>query len=720
MFKFESGKECSFSINGHAFKTVAASKLKDQGTIQETDITVARFLQTLDNDGDPDNGIVITETVANAIAKVPSSVADFTTLDAQLAMVDSYEGKSVSIQEAREHLDKSIAIVTANATASATSIKEGDAITLSASTSTISRGTISSYEWTEGGARLSTSESFTKNDFSLGNHTLTLTIKDATGVEATDTITFTVTSAAPATIWDGVAALSESADHKLYVTSDTDKIYIKLEGENLDNFQFFIDSDNSRVSGLQTGTYGENGLDYVIKNDGLYKLIHQNDFSTQLVQAMSYESLDGAIEVVVDRTKFDYLAAEFGVMAFYPTDTTKNLPVSGAITNFTDAHFDTGQKDNVAPVITITGANPLVLNVGDTYSESGASAMDIIEGAVTASVRSSDVDTATAGFYTVVYTATDGTNEANASRIVEVQGASSQSTLEVKNMGALSESVVINHQTGLVWVNDNTKAAESQAETRGCIIIGEEVAYTDLEGMLKGYCENSDYAGFTDWRVPTSLEMSKFTVQMKQEGKTPGMARSGCTRALSIDDNTTVKAVWTHNLNQPGLIETGTLTPSGGRCVRGPVDTSTGNFSIREIGTEKDRVIVDTSKNLAWVNENNVSKYACLAIHFDKPEEYNTSKTFCSQLDHAGIGAGFWRDPTSAELSDFVKDTTAAHLLPGYEAPCKRLLARDADGEKAISTRFDTVKPLGEVSVLEQPLTSNIGLRCVTDATNLP
>lgn len=58
---------------------------------------------------------------------------------------------------------------------------------LSASLSTTS-GIIVSYEWKEGNTVLSNSETFKKSDFTVGDHQITLTVKDNRGTISTDTI----------------------------------------------------------------------------------------------------------------------------------------------------------------------------------------------------------------------------------------------------------------------------------------------------------------------------------------------------------------------------------------------------------------------------------------------------------------------------------------------------------------------------------------------------
>jgi len=63
--------------------------------------------------------------------------------------------------------------------------------------------------------------------------------------------------------------------------------------------------------------------------------------------------------------------------------------------------------DTTAPVITLTGESNINLNVGDSYTEAGATAVDDVDGEV-AVVISGSVDTSIAGTYTITYNASDG------------------------------------------------------------------------------------------------------------------------------------------------------------------------------------------------------------------------------------------------------------------------------------------------------------------------
>ena len=69
----------------------------------------------------------------------------------------------------------------------------------------------------------------------------------------------------------------------------------------------------------------------------------------------------------------------------------------GAISALTDE----GYNDNVPPVITVNGSNPVTIELGADYSDAGATAADL-SGAVTVT-SSGTVDTSTVGTYHYIF-----------------------------------------------------------------------------------------------------------------------------------------------------------------------------------------------------------------------------------------------------------------------------------------------------------------------------
>ncbi|MFA5998244.1 MAG: immunoglobulin-like domain-containing protein [Candidatus Paceibacterota bacterium] len=90
----------------------------------------------------------------------------------------------------------------------------------------------------------------------------------------------------------------------------------------------------------------------------------------------------------------------------------------------------TASSDTTAPVVTLVGEAATQLTVGDTFTDLGATALDDVDGDLTASiVVSGAVDTATEGSYSLTYAATDAAgNIGSASRLVSVVASTTVAT----------------------------------------------------------------------------------------------------------------------------------------------------------------------------------------------------------------------------------------------------------------------------------------------------
>jgi hypothetical protein len=100
-----------------------------------------------------------------------------------------------------------------------------------------------------------------------------------------------------------------------------------------------------------------------------------------------------------------------------PTKANKDIKIGEIKYRFEVTAFI---PDTTPPVITLNGANPLQLFIGQTYEEKGATAVDEIDGNISVEI-SGTVDTSTAGNYTVTYSATDTSgNQSQTTRTVIV------------------------------------------------------------------------------------------------------------------------------------------------------------------------------------------------------------------------------------------------------------------------------------------------------------
>ncbi|MEY3480303.1 MAG: hypothetical protein RIQ71_1078 [Verrucomicrobiota bacterium] len=99
---------------------------------------------------------------------------------------------------------------------------------------------------------------------------------------------------------------------------------------------------------------------------------------------------------------------------------TINYSAIDAAGNTASATRTVNVVDTTAPVITVLGDNPLVLAVGSTFNDPGATATDNVDGSVTVA-SSGSVNTAVVGTYTINYSAIDAAgNTASATRAINV------------------------------------------------------------------------------------------------------------------------------------------------------------------------------------------------------------------------------------------------------------------------------------------------------------
>ena len=69
--------------------------------------------------------------------------------------------------------------------------------------------------------------------------------------------------------------------------------------------------------------------------------------------------------------------------------------------------------DITPPVITLNGSSTIQLNVGDTWTDPGATATDETDGDITSSITvSGTVNTSTLGTYTLIYSVADAASNA--------------------------------------------------------------------------------------------------------------------------------------------------------------------------------------------------------------------------------------------------------------------------------------------------------------------
>ena len=109
-FTFEKGADCAFSIGDLLLRKVNASALRDKVSILEDNATTAQLLQSLDSDGNAENGIHIAKESASLFREIAQKTAptDELKLDEIVTKIknrdSNFKGRFVSKEEAMMHL----------------------------------------------------------------------------------------------------------------------------------------------------------------------------------------------------------------------------------------------------------------------------------------------------------------------------------------------------------------------------------------------------------------------------------------------------------------------------------------------------------------------------------------------------------------------------------------------------------------------------------------
>ena len=111
-FQFEKGQDCTFELGGLLLRTVSASSLSNNVVIFEDNENVAQLLQSCDADGNADNGITISDEIANIISEsnltaTPTNELVVNNLVEEIKTKStSFTGRFVSKEEASLHVNQ--------------------------------------------------------------------------------------------------------------------------------------------------------------------------------------------------------------------------------------------------------------------------------------------------------------------------------------------------------------------------------------------------------------------------------------------------------------------------------------------------------------------------------------------------------------------------------------------------------------------------------------
>src|SRR5690606_4369968 len=147
-----------------------------------------------------------------------------------------------------------------------------------------------------------------------------------------------------------------------------------------------------------------------------------------VVGDVSLDSVTDVIALTATGTHQIYAGAANSAFTLHPQQFSSPAPAGGALGDFNndgrpdlalaaaagvqlflnDGRGNLGPGDIDPPVLTLSGPATVALNVGETYTDAGATANDALDGNVSSRiVATSTVDTAVIGSYTVTYNVTD-------------------------------------------------------------------------------------------------------------------------------------------------------------------------------------------------------------------------------------------------------------------------------------------------------------------------
>ena len=170
--------------------------------------------------------------------------------------------------------------------------------------------------------------------------------------------------------------------------------------------------------------------------------------------------------------------------------------------------LDGSVSDTTAPVITLSGDNPLTMEVNISFTEPGYSAVDDMEGNLTSAVVvTGTVDTSTVGSYTLSYNVSDTSGNAatEVTRTVNVMAALEAPTISLASgTYTLAQTVTINHPVPgvrIYYTLDNTWIPYND-DSVGSIYSGEItvsepttlIARAFLDGLNSSPGTREDYA----------------------------------------------------------------------------------------------------------------------------------------------------------------------------------------------------------------------------------
>ena len=314
--------------------------------------------------------------------------------------------------------------------------------------------------------------------------------------------------------------------------------------------------------------------------------------------ATALDNVDGVVTATTTSNNVDPLTIGTYTVAYSAIDAALNNATAVRDVNVVAA----SSSDIISPAITITGGTPITLIVGGSYTDAGATALDDVDGVVSATTTSNDVDPLTIGSYTVVYSASDiAGNISSATRNVNVVAAPPDITPPVITMnGGTPITIALN----LVYTDLGATAFDNVDATTTVNIIFNDVntaatgtytvVYSSTDAALNTATTSRTVNVILDAVAPavTVLGANPMTII-----KTIAYIEGGATAVDNIDATTTVVISGSVNVNATGtyfMVYTATDSSGNSASSTRTVNVIEDNIApvITILGSNPDSLIV--------------------------------------------------------------------------------------------------------------------------------
>ena len=465
------------------------------------------------------------------------SAPDYETKNLYTFTAKASDGTNVATQEITIHItdiDESEPnkAPVAKATVSSDSISEGESVTFDASQSNDSDGEIVSYKWSEGAVLLSSDISFTKADFSVGTHTISLAVTDDDNATATATVTVAVSANSDTTslsdkmlywedYFDSAYVDGKQYKHRLLLTLYQDNS-CRLTDFNLDIDEQNQDKKDSNSNSNQTyvpdDALSSHACDWSVTDTELLLAFNEGDVKITLNNGslkvgdpinQCITQSGCKVEELFDVEHLNKDAVENHELKIYGTD--------GSITHwylYDDATMQVFEDANTTAAF--SGSWSANSNYIDIRNENG----DLVFRADNSHDYFSGnyIDLAYyKGYLSRILSATKKKEVSTIKKTGQIRSYTDYDDGYYQKGATPSytraSDIVTDELTGLMWQDDAAAASVTKQwltdeNYNTCSNDTSSPACYDTSGDTAAtYCSELTLGGYTDWRLPTSTEL---------------------------------------------------------------------------------------------------------------------------------------------------------------------------------------------------------------------